>query len=375
MSVVRSTQMLKESTRQRRRSADRCSLVSDVHASSSDGSEDMLCHETSTESALAYERLQPRIFGSTVDVLPHYVQLEIALSNRRKIMYTDVKMKDFYTDTCQVPYDVSQLRQFDYRHSHGFVRHDFIMLYDFCNGFMNFDRLSRAEKLAVMLTSYTSDASCKDIPDNLMKSTVSTDTIVNIFFRYACAVDCLITSAYYTYHLGRAHNRMVMFNAEYVPMEPMPIKGNEPGAEALFETKADHEKYKSLMPTKIRQWTNMCLPFCELHASFEEYALLKALTIWHFMFYRLTTEGRVVCQQQRDFIIQALHRRCIEQGADPAVRLGSVLLAMSYVLEQVQDLLYNYRMLTFFDVLKCDPVLVEIIRVAVAQVEKLRSLL
>ncbi|EYC15634.1 hypothetical protein Y032_0036g3262 [Ancylostoma ceylanicum] len=327
MSVVRSTQMLKESTRQRRRSADRCSLVSDVHASSSDGSEDMLCHETSTESALAYERLQPRIFGSTVDVLPHYVQLEIALSNRRKIMYTDVKMKDFYTDTCQVPYDVSQLRQFDYRHSHGFVRHDFIMLYDFCNGFMNFDRLSRAEK--------------------------------NIFFRYACAVDCLITSAYYTYHLGRAHNRMVMFNAEYVPMEPMPIKGNEPGAEALFETKADHEKYKSLMPTKIRQWTNMCLPFCELHASFEEYALLKALTIWHFMFYRLTTEGRVVCQQQRDFIIQALHRRCIEQGADPAVRLGSVLLAMSYVLEQVQDLLYNYRMLTFFDVLKCDPVLVE----------------
>ncbi|EYC15633.1 hypothetical protein Y032_0036g3262 [Ancylostoma ceylanicum] len=253
MSVVRSTQMLKESTRQRRRSADRCSLVSDVHASSSDGSEDMLCHETSTESALAYERLQPRIFGSTVDVLPHYVQLEIALSNRRKIMYTDVKMKDFYTDTCQVPYDVSQLRQFDYRHSHGFVRHDFIMLYDFCNGFMNFDRLSRAEK--------------------------------NIFFRYACAVDCLITSAYYTYHLGRAHNRMVMFNAEYVPMEPMPIKGNEPGAEALFETKADHEKYKSLMPTKIRQWTNMCLPFCELHASFEEYALLKALTIWHFSEY------------------------------------------------------------------------------------------
>lgn len=36
------------------------------------------------------------------------------------------------------------------------------------------------------------------------------------------------------------------------------------------------------MPYKIKQWTNMCVPFWELHASFEEYALLKALTIWHF---------------------------------------------------------------------------------------------
>ncbi|EYC15632.1 hypothetical protein Y032_0036g3262 [Ancylostoma ceylanicum] len=95
----------------------------------------------------------------------------------------------------------------------------------------------------------------------------------------------------------------------------------------------------------------------QLNKNFLEH--LVGVTTRLSVFYRLTTEGRVVCQQQRDFIIQALHRRCIEQGADPAVRLGSVLLAMSYVLEQVQDLLYNYRMLTFFDVLKCDPVLVE----------------
>uniref|UniRef100_A0A0K0D2W1 NR LBD domain-containing protein n=1 Tax=Angiostrongylus cantonensis TaxID=6313 RepID=A0A0K0D2W1_ANGCA len=117
--------------------------------------------------------------------------------------------------------------------------------------------------------------------------------------------------------------------------------------------------FRSLMPTKIRQWTNMCVPFCELHASFEEYALLKALTIWHLMFYKLSETGRNVCHRQRDLIMLALHQVCSKEALDPEVRMGSLLLAMSYVLEQVQALVHNYTMITFFDVMKCDSVLVD----------------
>ena len=34
------------------------------------------------------------------------------------------------------------------------------------------------------------------------------------------------------------------------------------------------------MPTKLRQWLHMAVPFSELHVTFEEFALLKAMTIW-----------------------------------------------------------------------------------------------
>ncbi|VDM61579.1 unnamed protein product [Angiostrongylus costaricensis] len=183
--------------------------------------------------------------------------------------------------------------------------------------------------------------------------------VQNLFFRYACAVDCMITSAYFTYRLGRHKKRMVMFNGEFLQMDPLPIRGDEPGAEVLFNSKSDYDKYRSLMPTKIRQWTNMCVPFCELHASFEEYALLKALTIWHLMFYKLSEAGRNVCHRQRDLIMLALHQVCSKKALDPEVRMGSLLLAMSYVLEQAQALVHNYRMITFFDVMKCDSVLVD----------------
>uniref|UniRef100_A0A1I7XJT4 MIF4G domain-containing protein n=1 Tax=Heterorhabditis bacteriophora TaxID=37862 RepID=A0A1I7XJT4_HETBA len=69
--------------------------------------------------------------------------------------------------------------------------------------------------------------------------------------------------------------------------------------------------------------------------------------------------GREVCQRQRDLIIRAMHRLCLEMGEDPAERVGSLLLAMSYVLEQVHVLASSFVMITFFDVFKCDSVLVD----------------
>ncbi|VDO79491.1 unnamed protein product [Heligmosomoides polygyrus] len=245
-----------------------------------------------------------------------------------------------------LPYRESDLRRFDYRNFSGYVRHDFLMVFDYLKGFPDFEKLSLAEK--------------------------------NVFFRYACAVDSMITSAYYTYRLGKKSNCMVMFNGEYVPMEPLPISGLEPGAESLFESESDFNKYRFVpLVVTVSTWTNMCVPFWELHASFEEYALLKALTIWHFMFYKLSPNGRKVCQRQRDAIIQALHQMCAQNNIDPSVRMGSLLLAMSYVMvcpqcmkyqsvaecslqEQVHTLLYNYTMITLFEMIKCDPVLIQV---------------
>lgn len=303
--------------RLRGRHSSQSSSDNDTVVPSSESTDEIQAHATSSR-----ESLQP------MQVMALYVKLEEALGDRRKIMYTDVKIRELYSESCELPYRESDLRRFDYRNFSGYVRHDFLMVFDYLKGFPDFEKLSLAEK--------------------------------NVFFRYACAVDSMITSAYYTYRLGKKSNCMVMFNGEYVPMEPLPISGLEPGAESLFESESDFNKYRSLMPYKIKQWTNMCVPFWELHASFEEYALLKALTIWHFMFYKLSPNGRKVCQRQRDAIIQALHQMCAQNNIDPSVRMGSLLLAMSYVMEQVHTLLYNYTMITLFEMIKCDPVLIQV---------------
>ncbi|PAV61781.1 hypothetical protein WR25_22394 [Diploscapter pachys] len=183
----------------------------------------------------------------------------------------------------------------------------------------------------------------------------------NLMFRMAVAVDCMINSAYYTYRLGLSEKLLVLWNAEYICMSPLPLSGEEPEAEQIFTNKDDFTKYKSLMPTKLRQWLHMAVPFSELHVTFEEFALLKAMTIWQISYYKLSENGRQICDRQRQLITLAMHRLCVERGEDPAVRVGQLLLSMSYIIEQVNHLTSSFLMLTVFDIVNYDPVTKEIL--------------
>ncbi|VDL76517.1 unnamed protein product [Nippostrongylus brasiliensis] len=242
--------------------------------------------------------LHPLLLNELID---RYTDLEASLNNQRKIMYTNIKLAELYPDTCEVPYRDDELRQFDYRNFIGFCRQDIIMLHEYFKGFPGFDRLSQEDKREG--------------------------------FRYLCAVDGTLSAAYYTYRLGKGMTQMVIFNGEYVPMDPLPITGEEYGAESLFETRADFEKYRTLVPRMVDQWMYLVIPFCDLHPSFKEYALLKTLTFWQFVFYKLSENGRIVCQHQRDAIINALHLTCSDDDEESANRMGSLILAMSYMLE------------------------------------------
>ncbi|WKX97725.1 hypothetical protein Q1695_013418 [Nippostrongylus brasiliensis] len=262
------------------------------------------------------------------ELINRYTDLESSLNNQRKIMYTNIKLADLYPDTCEVPYRDDELRQFDYRNFMGFCRQDIIMLHEYFKHFPGFDQLTHEDKRQG--------------------------------FRFLCALDGTLSAAYYTYRLGKGRTQMVLFNGEYVPMDPLPITGEEEGAESLFETRADFEKYRSLFPQIIDRWMHLVIPFCNLRPSFKEYALLKTLTFWQYVFYKLSEDGRIVCQHQRDAIINALHLTCCDDDEESVNRMGSLILAMSYILNQVYKLVHNYRMMTFFDVLKCDPVLTDI---------------
>uniref|UniRef100_A0A1I7TTC0 Nuclear receptor n=1 Tax=Caenorhabditis tropicalis TaxID=1561998 RepID=A0A1I7TTC0_9PELO len=264
------------------------------------------------------------------DLIDHYVRAEASLNDRRKIMYTDTQIRDVFDTTCECPYELHQLKPFDYKTFCGFVKHDFVMILDYVNQFTEFQGLAKNDK--------------------------------NVVYRMACAVDSMLASAYYSYRIGIENERLVLFNGDFIDMNPAPISGEEPNSEKNFETPQDHEKYKTLMPLKLKQYFDLAVPFSRLGVSFEEYVLLKALIIWQISNYRLDDVGRVISARQRDAILQALHKVVEESGDEfPAIRVGQLLLSMSYITEQVQAMTSSYLVMTFFDVVSCDSIMYDLL--------------
>ncbi|EGT48201.1 hypothetical protein CAEBREN_02452 [Caenorhabditis brenneri] len=264
------------------------------------------------------------------ELVDHYVRTEASLNDRRKIMYTDTQIRDVFDTTCECPYQLHHLKPFNYKTFCGFVKHDFVMILDYVNQFTEFQGLAKNDK--------------------------------NVVYRMACAVDSMLASAYYSYKVGIENEKLVLFNGDFIGMNPPPISGLEPDAVNSFETPQDHEKYKTLMPLKIKQYFDLAIPFARLEVSFEEYVLLKALIIWQISRYRLNDEGRDIALRQRDAILQALHRIVEERGdEDPAIRVGQLLLSISYITEQVQAMTSSYLIMTFFDVVSCDSIMYDLL--------------
>ncbi|CAP23893.1 Protein CBR-NHR-22 [Caenorhabditis briggsae] len=281
------------------------------------------------EQPIQYFRIV-ELDDKTFELVNHYVRTEASLNDRRKIMYTDTQIRDVFDTTCECPYEPHQLKPFDYKTFCGFVKHDFVMILDYVNQFPEFQSLVKDDK--------------------------------NVVYRMACAVDSMLASAYYSYRVGIDNKQLILFNGDFIQMNPIPMRGDEPGSDKEFKTTAEHEKYKTLMPLKLKQYFDLALPFARLEVSFEEYVLLKALTIWQMSKYRLDEGGQAICARQKDVIVQALHRIVEERGdEDPATRVGQLLLSMSYITELVQAMTNSYLVMTFFDVVSCDSIMYDLL--------------
>uniref|UniRef100_A0A1I7TQX6 Nuclear receptor domain-containing protein n=1 Tax=Caenorhabditis tropicalis TaxID=1561998 RepID=A0A1I7TQX6_9PELO len=264
-------------------------------------------------------------------ILQYYHSMETSLCSRRRIMYTSTDM-DFILDshaTLQCPYTVSDLRPHDFRNFRGMLRHDFVILFDYATRFPEFNSFTSHEK--------------------------------NMFYRLILAVDFILSSAYYSAKLGQAHRQMIMTNGEFLCMDPLPMSGNEPNARQYFASDDDFSKYKALMPMHIAIWEESVLPFARMNVTFEEFCLLKALTVWHVTYYKFTETGREKCRRQRNIIIDCLSKMCHSQGGNGENRVGELLMSMNYIMESTQKLTSSYVMLTFFDVLNCDQMLHEML--------------
>ncbi|PAV77124.1 hypothetical protein WR25_14225 isoform A [Diploscapter pachys] len=111
-------------------------------------------------------------------VLQLHLKLESDLNKRRRIAFTNTTMRDFFGGLCKLPYARADLRNFDYRTYQGYAKFEYIMFFDYIQGFYGFDRLSSPSK--------------------------------NMLFRCGAAVDHIFTSAYLSTKLGFDEMILVM---------------------------------------------------------------------------------------------------------------------------------------------------------------------
>ncbi|PAV62965.1 hypothetical protein WR25_03866 isoform E [Diploscapter pachys] len=195
----------------------------------------------------------------------HYTTLESHLNDRRRIMYTNTPMVHLFNNPnnrCECPYEKEHLRPFDYKKFVGYNRNDLSSVYDYVRNFPDFHLLTTSEK--------------------------------NHVFRTTCCIDGMMDSAFYSIRIGYEDKRLITWNGSYITMSPMPMSGEEPHASIHFDSPEDHIKYRSLMPTKIQQWFNLVIPFHDLAPTFEEFSLIKALTVWHMSTFTFDNSNRVI---------------------------------------------------------------------------------
>lgn len=256
-----------------------------------------------------------------------YTDQVINLNMRRRITYTDKLLGSVFDGPCVCPYDKSDLKLFDHRTYRQKNRNDYTMILDYINRFPEFQLLTKSEK--------------------------------TVLFRTAAAVDVLVDQAYYSQVIFPDEDVLVTANGEYLPMNPLPQVDRDPED---FNSDEDYDKYKMLTSMKLRQWNHMCKPLKALKMSLAEFSLFKALTIWHYNYYKLQETGRQICSRQRDEIFRTLLLICDDEGHEDALlRASDIVLAVGIAMAEVHEMVTSYIEITVYDVLD-DPILKDMLK-------------
>ncbi|PAV77122.1 hypothetical protein WR25_14224 isoform B [Diploscapter pachys] len=152
--------------------------------------------------------------------LRQHLKCESALNRRRKISYNCTSVKDLFDNNyCIVPFEKSQLTEFDYKTFQGFHNFEYSMHYDYACSFPGYDELSSAGK--------------------------------NMVYRYCLGVDIVMNSAYYTSLLGYEDGVFVSSDGKTTRMVPLPITGEEPGAAQYFQSNEEFQRYRYYFSHKL----------------------------------------------------------------------------------------------------------------------------
>lgn len=291
-------------------------------------SDEIRSRMTSISEASAYVtgmEEEERLFG----LAGLYTEQVINLNMRRRITYTDRLLGSVFDAPCVCPYDKADLKLFDHRTYRQKNRNDYTMILDYINRFPEFESLSKSEK--------------------------------TVLFRTAAAVDVLLDQSYYSQVIFPTEDVLVTANGEYLPMNPMPKVENQRDS-GNFHSDEDYDRFKMLTSMKVRQWLHVCEPMKKLDMSLAEFSLFKALTIWHYNYYKLQCTGKQICSRQRDDIFRTLLLICDDEGHDSAlIRASEIVLAVGIAMAEVHEMVTSYIEITVYDVLD-DPILKDMLK-------------
>ncbi|PAV81939.1 hypothetical protein WR25_26866 [Diploscapter pachys] len=231
-------------------------------------------------------------------MLNRIVENEMQCNRRKRIVYTKVPIEGIFSETCKIPFCKEDLTKFDLKSHTSYCRQDASIVMDYVKQLPGIDAMITEDK------EHT--------------------------FRLACYVDGLMSSAWYSWQLGFTDQLVVLWNGTYISMDPVPPTGREPEAMRNFASQEEHFQYTSIIPFEIQKWQELVFPLRYLNLTFEEMALLKALTIYQICYFKYTEEARKESMRQRDMLISALFELCKSNGMnheDAVERVGELILA------------------------------------------------
>ncbi|CAI2352500.1 unnamed protein product [Caenorhabditis sp. 36 PRJEB53466] len=254
-----------------------------------------------------------------------YTDLVVNINVKRRITYTDNLIASAFDGACVCPYDRTNVKSFDHRTYRQKNRNDYLMIIDYITRFPGFQQLTKSEK--------------------------------TVLFRTAAAVDILVDQAYYSQIIFPNEEKLVTANGECLSMNPLPQPEFE-RSYRQFDSDEEYEKYKALTEMKVRQWTNTVEPLKKMNMSLTEFALFKALTIWHYNHFKLdVNNGRQVSSRQRADIFRTLLMICVQEDPENGfLRASELVLNISTIMLEIRTMVEQYIQLIVFDTME-DPIL------------------
>lgn len=257
-----------------------------------------------------------------------YMEQLVNLNMRRRLTYAKVTLAAMFDGPCVCPFEISDLRSFDHRSYRYKNRNDYTMILDYVNRFPEFHLLNKSEK--------------------------------TVIFQTTAAVDALADPAYYSQVMYPNDSVFVTREGKFIRMDPLP--STDLDLVSGDYSPEDISMYKSMVLMIRRQWKNVNLPLKKLKMSLSEFSLFKALTIWHYNYYKLQDTGRKISARQRDDIFRTLLLICKDEGHDdPLLRVSEIVLAVGIVMTEVHELVTSlFEIIVFDDV--DDPILKDMLK-------------
>ncbi|PIC25518.1 hypothetical protein B9Z55_018414 [Caenorhabditis nigoni] len=271
-----------------------------------------------------------------------YMEKFVSLNMRRRLTYANVSLAAMFDVPCVCPFEKSDLLPFDHRSYRFKNRNDYTMILDYVNQFPDFHMLNKSEK--------------------------------TVLFQTAAAVDALADPAYYSQVIFPNESFFVTREAKFVSMDPLPSLELDTSTGdyskedvTMYKTKfmrhvSGNLFYRSMISMIRRQWKNVNVPLGQLKMSISEFSLFKALTIWHYNYYKLQDSGKAISARQRDDIFRTLLLICTDEGhEDPTLRVSEIVLAVGNVMTEVHELVTTLLEITVFDEVQ-DPILKDMLK-------------